>query len=90
MYLLAPGSSNSPFLLLLWFADLSVLHSYGGGGVGVSNQTEMVLAPKPAIFRMFPVGRLCMGAKSLQSCPTLCDPTGCSPPGTSVQEILQA
>ena len=28
-------------------------------------------------------------AKSLQSCPTLCDPMGCSPPGSSVHGILQ-
>ena len=27
---------------------------------------------------------------SLQSCPTLCDPGDCRPPGSSVQEILQA
>ena len=30
------------------------------------------------------------GGKSLQSCPALCDPTECSPPGSSVLEILQA
>ena len=30
---------------------------------------------------------LCTGA---QSCPTLCDPMDCSPPGSSVHEILQA
>ena len=29
-------------------------------------------------------------AKSLQSCLTLCDPLDCSPPGSSVPEILQA
>ena len=29
-------------------------------------------------------------AKSLQSCPTLCDPIVSSPPGSSVPEILQA
>ena len=29
-------------------------------------------------------------AKSLQSCPTLCDPVDCSPPGSSVHGILQA
>ena len=29
-------------------------------------------------------------AKSLQSCPTLCDPIDGSPPGFSVPEILQA
>ena len=28
--------------------------------------------------------------KSLQSCPTLCDPMDCSPPGFSVHGILQA
>ena len=31
-----------------------------------------------------------MHAKSLQSCPTLCDPIDCSPPGSSVYGILQA
>ena len=29
-------------------------------------------------------------AKSLQSCPTLCDPTDCSPPGSSAHRIFQA
>ena len=29
-------------------------------------------------------------AKSLQSCPTLCDPIDCSPPGCAVPGILQA
>ena len=29
-------------------------------------------------------------AKSLQSCPTLCDPTDGSPPGPTVPGILQA
>ena len=28
--------------------------------------------------------------KSLQSCPALCDPMDCSPPGSSVHRILQA
>ena len=31
-----------------------------------------------------------MHAQSLESCPTLCNPTDCSPPGSSVREILQA
>ena len=30
------------------------------------------------------VNWLCACAKSLQSCPTLCDPVDCSPPGSSV------
>ena len=33
---------------------------------------------------------MCMCAKSLQSCPTLCNPMDCSPPGSSVLGILQA
>ena len=32
----------------------------------------------------------CMCAKLLQICPTFCDPTGCTPPGSSVHELLQA
>ena len=35
-------------------------------------------------------GALYVHAKSLQSCPTLCNPMDCSPPGSSVHEILQA
>ena len=33
---------------------------------------------------------MCMLAKSLQSCPTLCSTMDCTPLGSSVQEILQA
>ena len=29
-------------------------------------------------------------AKSRQSCPTLCDPIDCSPPGSAVPGIIQA
>ena len=32
----------------------------------------------------------CVCTKSLQSCPTLCNPMDCSPPGSSVHGILQA
>ena len=32
----------------------------------------------------------CMGAQSLQLCPTLCNPMDCSSPGSSVHGILQA
>ena len=32
----------------------------------------------------------CAAAKSLQSCPTLCDPIDSSPPGSPVPGILQA
>ena len=35
-------------------------------------------------------GCVCVCAKLLQLCPTLCDPVDCSPTGSSVHEILQA
>ena len=35
-------------------------------------------------------GKQVVCAKSLQSCPPLCDPMDCSPPGASVHGILQA
>ena len=35
-------------------------------------------------------GGVCVPTKSLQLCPTLCDPMDCSPPDSSVHGILQA
>ena len=37
-----------------------------------------------------PMTAAAAAAKSLQSCPTLCDPIDGSPPGSSVPGILQA
>ena len=42
------------------------------------------------IFRIFNNNAFKTAAKSLQSCPTLCDPIDNSPPGFSVPGILQA
>ena len=45
---------------------------------------------------IYPVGKqldsnaAAAAAKLLQSCPTLCDPIDCSPPGSAVPGILQA
>ena len=36
------------------------------------------------------ISGICTRAKSLQSCPALCDPIDCSPPRSSVHGILQA
>ena len=49
----------------------------------------------PAPLGSEPEGRAsilhaCVHAKSLQLCPTLCDPMDSSPPGSSVHSILQA
>ena len=42
----------------------------------------------PLLLLAFPCE--CVRAKSIQLCPTLCDPVDCSPPGSSVHGILQA
>ena len=41
------------------------------------------------LFRIHP-GSIAAAAKSLQSCPTLCDPIDSSPPGSPIPGILQA
>ena len=42
------------------------------------------------IYSAFTLGTDTVAAKSLQSCPTLCDPIDGSPPGSIVPGILQA
>ena len=53
--------------------------------------------PKPATkslkhtdTQLIPKSSAAAAAKSLQSCPTLCDPIDGSPPGSAVPGILQA
>ena len=42
------------------------------------------------VHPFFLIYSTCVHAKSLQSCPTLCDPMDCSPARSSVHGILQA
>ena len=51
-------------------------------------QDLLELTPKKDV--LFIIGAAAAAAKSLQSCPTLCDPRDGSPPGSSVPGILQA
>ena len=44
----------------------------------------------PEWINEFCILQTCIHAKSLQSCPSLCDPINYSPPGSSVHGILQA
>ena len=50
---------------------------FNGEGL-TGKQTRTIISPATAT------------AKSLQSCPTLCDPTDGSPPGSPIPGILQA
>jgi len=42
------------------------------------------------IYTYTPMSKISVAAKSLQSCPTLCDPIDGSPPGSPIPGILQA
>ena len=55
--------------------------------MGFSRQEYWSGLPLP--FPKYPI-KAAAAAKSLQSCPTLCDPIDASPPGSSVPGILQA
>ena len=57
---------------------MSQFFASGGQSIGVSASTSVLPMNAAA------------AAKSLQSCPTLCDPIDGSPPGSAVPGILQA
>ena len=84
---------------LFWSPVDCRLCPWTDSSVGISQGTilEWVLFSPPVYLpnpRMEPVSPAlavaAAAAKSLQSCPTLCDPTDGSPPGSSVSGILQA
>ena len=52
--------------------------------------TSQIYLNKFFFFKSVVPGTAAAAAKSLQSCPTLCDPIDGSPPGSSVPGILQA
>ena len=56
--------------------------------VSLFNHTETLFYD--ALLSQTPFNRSTAAAKSLQSCPTLCNPRDGSPPGFSVPGILQA
>ena len=61
----------------------------GGRKTGVGSGVEGLLGIPGAWSEGTEVGRGLLTAKSLQSCPTLCDPIDGSPPGSPVPGILQ-
>ena len=88
-----PGSSFhgiSQARILEWVAI-----SFSRGSSWPRDQT-LTPCSTGGFFTTAPPGKPNMGiaaaaaAGSLQSCPTLCDPIDCSPPGSAVPRILQA
>ena len=77
-------------MILLWFMSESVLPMFSSRSFIVSGLTFRSLIHFEFIF-VYGV-RKCSAAaaNSLQSCPTLCNPTDCSLPDSSVHGIFQA
>ena len=67
----------------------NVLPMFSSGSFIVSGLTFRSLIHFEFIF-VYGVRKCSAAAKSLQSCPTLCDPIDGGPPGPSVPGILQA
>ena len=65
---------------------------YACGCISILYMSSFVFFLKYFLFIIGCVESLCTAAaaKSLQSCPTLCDPTDSSPTGSAVPGILQA
>ena len=57
---------------------------------GIANDTVSATCIFQGGKSAFQVAAAAVAAKSLQSCPTLCDPIDGSPPGSPVPGILQA
>ena len=61
----------------------------GGGGKGVSDAASE-MAKSPIVCNgVIVCVRVCVSMLVTQSCPMLCHPMDCSPPGSSVHGILQ-
>ena len=81
--------------LFKYFKRLSLLgseKSCKGAEIQVIHALTSVLGFIPSGVRemLTDYGSAAAVAKSLQSCPTLCDPIDCSLPGSSIPGILQA
>ena len=85
------GISRSAFLIYRVYESLAGSDSIGLGWgqrycISTSSQMRSMLFVHQPHFEQ----QNAVAAKSLQSCPTLCNPIDGSPPGSAVPGILQA
>ena len=80
VFLKEPGSIDKVLFLLLWSEQDGKLTCTFRDHAG----------PFPRLGQEKTVRQAAAAAKSLQSCPTLCDPIDGSPPGSPIPGILQA
>ena len=76
-----PRGNSMGFLFFRLLFFLFCIRALKPPGVSLADFKEIIL---------FPAAPHAAAAKSLQSCPTLCDPIDSSPPGSTVPGILQA
>ena len=77
----------SPLASVTW--DLTVLRSSHASPSPAHGQIRSNTTNKGFVFKIY-TQLMWPAAKSLQSCPTLCNPINGSPPGSPVPGILQA
>ena len=76
---------------MFWWAVACSLVGYSPCGRKESDMTEwLILSVSFTIAYELKLTFIAAAAKSLQSCPTLCDPIDGSPPGSPIPGILQA
>ena len=80
--------------LVITFQGVSVLTSWlqspSAVILGLKKIKSVTVSPSISHEVMGPDDLFAAGAKSLQSCPTVCDPIDGSPPGSPVPGIFQA
>ena len=87
---LAQGLCTS-WLLILWGSAQSFFSKKPSLSIQCYHTLPLNFSTVYFFYSHYPHLRLsCVQSKSLQSCPTLCNPMDCSLPGSSVHGILQA
>ena len=81
---------NSPTIWLTHLKSSIQWFSVYSQGYANSSTINFINSHLPLLFPLSLSSSAAAAAKSLQSCPTLCDPTDGSPPGSPVPGILQA
>ena len=86
------GTEWKPPGLSLLFAEIFVVHCVCSLSFWLHCVVQQLRIVGNHLLSAYPgcAGRATAAAKSLQSCPTLCDPIDGSPPGSSIHGILQA
>ena len=88
IYFFQPALLNPFDMIMFWFSNFLVLLSFAI--YPPPKQLPSLLALEYFLFLPFYHAAAAAAAKSLQSCPTLCNAIDGSPPGSPVPEIPQA